>query len=125
MAVRLLTEHIILLRDVTTLPCIPRRRGKAGKLHPSTAWRWAMKGVRGIRLEVLRAGGVLCTSTEAVQRFFELLAEIPGLESAKPAEAGTDAAEVERQLDTLGVRDGEVRRTSGAKGSEHTQLEGT
>src|SRR5688572_26408741 len=116
MAVGLLTEHIILLRDVAALPCIPRRRGKAGKLHPSTAWRWAMKGVRGIRLEVVRAGGVLCTSTEAVQRFFELLAATPGLGPTRPAATGTDAAEVERQLDSLGVRAGRAGGTHPREG---------
>ena len=51
---------------------LPRRR--AGRRpHPNTLYRWASHGIRGIRLETLRVGGTLCTSLEALQRFFEAL----------------------------------------------------
>jgi hypothetical protein len=48
-----------------------RRNGK--RLHIATAFRWAKDGVRGVKLETIRVGGTLCTSVEALQRFFEKL----------------------------------------------------
>lgn len=46
-----------------------------GHQHLCSWHRWAVNGVRGIRLEVVRAGGALCTSREAVERFFAALSE--------------------------------------------------
>ncbi len=39
--------------------------------HPSVAtlWRWALKGVQGIRLETVKIGGRRFTSIEALDRF--------------------------------------------------------
>ena len=39
--------------------------------HPSTMWRWYMKGIRGVRLETFLCGGQRYTSTEAIERFIE------------------------------------------------------
>lgn len=51
---------------------LPRRR--AGRpVHPSTLYRWAAEGLRGVRLETIQVGGTLCTSIEALQRFFDRL----------------------------------------------------
>jgi len=64
-------EPLIPLCRVPTLSWIPhRRRGRP--LHPSTVFRWA-RGVRGVRLEVVRLGGTLCTSECALVRFFEAM----------------------------------------------------
>ncbi len=53
---------------------LPRRR--AGKRsHPNTLYRWASHGVRGHHLETIQVGGTLCTSLEALQRFFNQLSE--------------------------------------------------
>lgn len=47
-------------------------RGKSGKsVHISTVFRWAQRGVRGVKLETIRIGGALHTSTRALQRFAE------------------------------------------------------
>lgn len=51
---------------------LPRRR-RGRPVHPATIYRWAHVGLRGVRLEVIRMGGVTCTSTEALQRFFDQL----------------------------------------------------
>lgn len=54
---------------------LPRRR--AGKApHPATLYRWANVGLNGIRLETIQIGGTLCTSIEALQRFFNDLSEL-------------------------------------------------
>jgi hypothetical protein len=53
---------------------LPTRRGDRPP-HASCLFRWAKHGLRGVRLETLRVGGTLCTSREALERFFARLAE--------------------------------------------------
>lgn len=48
---------------------LPSSRTPDGQ-HVATLHRWARKGVRGARLEVIRLGGTTCTSHEALARFF-------------------------------------------------------
>src|SRR5262245_32119544 len=61
---------------------LPSRR--AGKpTHVATLYRWAQRGLRGVRLETLQVGGTLCTSREALQRFFERLSKNPGPEAPR------------------------------------------
>ncbi len=38
-------------------------------------YRWATEGLRGVHLETIQVGGTLCTSIEALQRFFERLGQ--------------------------------------------------
>ena len=60
-------EQLISLSEAPAV--LPRvRRGR--KLHPSTLYRWAKDGRHGVKLETLQVGGTLCTSVEALQRFF-------------------------------------------------------
>jgi hypothetical protein len=73
--IQLATEQVI---AVCRAPRhFPRRRG--GKLpHVATIYRWARYGVRAddssiVRLETIRAGRTLCTSVEAIQRFYQRL----------------------------------------------------
>lgn len=51
---------------------VPRRR-RGRTAHLSTLYRWSKAGCRGVRLETIQVGGSLCTSREALQRFFEAL----------------------------------------------------
>lgn len=53
---------------------LPKVNGR--RPHASTIWRWARKGISGIRLETLRLGGRFVTSLEALERFSITLAEI-------------------------------------------------
>jgi hypothetical protein len=53
---------------------LPTRRGDR-PAHASSLFRWAKYGLRGVRLETIRVGGTLCTSKEALERFFARLAE--------------------------------------------------
>lgn len=85
-----ISETLIALTDVPDK--LPRRRGK--KISYSTVYRWAQRGVRGKRLEVVRIGGVLYTSIEATSRFF--CEDSP----SKPSESRIDAVmSAERELD--------------------------
>lgn len=93
-------------------PLIPL--GKAAKFAPNhdgrpasyaTLHRWCTRGIRGVRLECLKAGKTWCTSREALTRFFRALAEaeLPG--AIPPAPARGDAArqrEVAAALDAAG-----------------------
>lgn len=57
----LLAEDCISLADVTSeLPSDPNK---------STAWRWAKRGLKGVKLEVVQIGGKAFTSRQALTRF--------------------------------------------------------
>lgn len=65
-------EEMIPLSQVPDLPIIGRgSRGR--RVAPSTIYRWASRGCKGVQLEVLRVGGVLKTTPSAVRRFTERL----------------------------------------------------
>ncbi len=84
-------ETIVSLTDAAkTLP--HRRAGK--KPHVSTLYRWAGNGLRGVKLETIQVGGTLCTSLEALQRFFDGLGAQSGV----------------RTLPTTPTREAEIRR---------------
>jgi hypothetical protein len=68
-----LSEEIHSLTNATKL--LPARRS-GRKPHVSCLFRWAKHGLRGVRLETIRVGGTLCTSREALERFFARLAEL-------------------------------------------------
>ncbi len=65
-------EQLLTLKDAAAR--LPRRR--AGRpTHRATLYRWCTVGYRAVRLECIRVGGTLCTSIEALQRFFDRLAK--------------------------------------------------
>jgi hypothetical protein len=44
-----------------------------GNPHPSTLVRWALRGIRGLKLETVVIGGRRYTSIEAIHRFISTL----------------------------------------------------
>ncbi len=102
MSIDVATQTVFPLAD--TPAHVPRRRG-GKKLNKATAFRWAKDGLRGVRLETLRVGGTLCTSVEALQRFFERLSEEEprATQMRTPAARQNALARVDRELDSLGV----------------------
>jgi hypothetical protein len=62
-------------------------------------WRWAARGIRGVRLEVVRVGGTTWTSVEALGRFFAALNGTAAL----PPTPTPSASAAERELDALGI----------------------
>jgi hypothetical protein len=94
-------EAPITLRQAARL--LPRRR--AGRpAHVSTLYRWALRGLRGVTLETIQIGGTLCTSREALQRFFARLSR------AQPAPAQATTAlrrravqRADEELDQIGI----------------------
>lgn len=72
-------------------------------VSPSTLWRWAKRGLRGVCLEIIHVGGTVCTSREALQRFFAALSHTP---LPVPHTQGRDEDRhkaVEAELDSMGL----------------------
>ncbi len=60
-----------------------------GNPHTATVWRWALRGVRGVKLDTLVVGGVRFTSEEAIARFLAALNDQP--KPPPPQHAAEDA----------------------------------
>ena len=65
-------EQLITLTEAARR--LPKIDGR--KVAISTLWRWCRKGLRGGHLEYVRVGRKICTSPQAMQRFFSKLAEL-------------------------------------------------
>jgi Protein of unknown function (DUF1580) len=52
---------------------------------PATLYRWALKGIRGVKLETVMMGGRRYTSDEAVDRFFARLSQPQAASTAAPS----------------------------------------
>lgn len=73
MLIDLKTERPISLKDACVHPLIVRgHRDKNGAAY-STLWRWHKSGLNGVLLETVRIGSTLCTTEEALIRFFQKL----------------------------------------------------
>ncbi len=71
-----------------------------------TTWRWAQRGVRGVKIETFAIGGRRYTTTEAFQRFVEATtAAAQGVTPAARTNRQREAAiaKAEAELDMLGV----------------------
>ena len=75
------TEKPITLAEATSF--IPGIGGKT--VHYQTVHRWAIKGLRGVKLETVVLGGRRCTSVEAIQRFAERITMSRDRQIAPPA----------------------------------------
>src|SRR3954468_21569029 len=53
---------------------LPRLRG-GKRVHVATVFRWAQRGIRGVRLAVIQIGAVKCTTPEAIDDFFRRLTD--------------------------------------------------
>jgi hypothetical protein len=80
----LLKEEMLTLTEAARV--LPTGHGKA--IHISTLWRWCRKGIKGRRLEYVRAGRRIFTSKEAIGRFMSLLAEDDARDSAADTKTG-------------------------------------
>ena len=80
---------------------------KAGRLlstnpSPATMWRWALKGVDGVKLETFKIGGRRYTTAEALDLF---LARLNGPHSANEPQVSSLR---ERQKDVASQRASEI-----------------
>jgi hypothetical protein len=74
MAIDFTKENVISLTEACKL--LPQRRG-GKRPHISTLYRWSSSGYRNVVLETIRVSGTLCTSSEALQRFFDRMTGLP------------------------------------------------
>ena len=65
-------EQLITLAEATKH--LPKVDGK--KVSVCTLWRWCRRGLRGLFLEYVRVGRKICTTREAMLRFFSELADL-------------------------------------------------
>jgi hypothetical protein len=65
-------EQLITLSEAAKL--LPKVNGKKPAI--CTLWRWCRKGLRGVFLEYVRVGRKICTTREAMHRFFTDIADI-------------------------------------------------
>jgi len=93
------------VEDIFPLSEVPKRvPGRNGRrLNTCTAYRWAQRGVRGVKLEVLALGGCKYTSLAALQRFAERLSGggVPRLRTSRQRERAH--ARAARELEAEGV----------------------
>jgi hypothetical protein len=68
-----LNDKLLTLPDIAKL--IPsRRRGRP--CSNATVWRWAMTGLRGVKLETICVGCQMMSTTKALEEFFRKLGEV-------------------------------------------------
>ena len=94
-------RQLLTLREAARL--LPRRR-RGRPMHVATLHRWATHGLRGVRLETVQVGGARCTTREALQRFFERLADpVPAPTKETPSARQLAVERAEEELDAIGI----------------------
>lgn len=92
------------LRPLREAACwVPSRRS-GRPTHPSTLVRWALRGIKGQKLEVTRVGATLCCTRRSLLRFFNAVtAADPRLSSKLQATPAND--HVIEQLRRRGLKE--------------------
>ncbi len=87
---------------------VPGRGGR--KVHIRTLESWISRGIRGIYLESIMIGGIICTSLQALSRFHVAVTEAKNSGRRPMAsnprtdrERGRDNAAARRKLQAAGV----------------------
>jgi hypothetical protein len=93
MSVDLLAEHRLSLTELS----------KQQRIAVSTIWRWAIRGIRGHRLECFSLGGRRYTTHEAFARFVARTNGEKVVNGQLPRQREAAIREAERDLDRLGA----------------------
>ena len=98
--INIMTEQIVTMVQAARLkPAI--RQGRPTNI--STLYRWASRGLRGVRLEVVRLGGATYTTVEALQRFADRLTRASSPAGRRvPARDPPAARDTDAEFDQLG-----------------------
>jgi hypothetical protein len=96
MPIDCLTESTFSLTEAARR--LPRLR-KGRPVHVSTLWRWATRGLRGVRLETTMVGGARVTSLAALEAFFNATNNASGM----PSHPRSDMSAADRELTSLGL----------------------
>ena len=95
-AIRCDSTHMIDITRESTVSFAAAPAIIPGRPHISQVYRWASRGLRGIRLEWVQVGGQRYTSREAIQRFISRLTAAAGGEAAPTPPPARRQAEVSR-----------------------------
>lgn len=89
--------------------------------RPSTVtiWRWATKGVRGVRLEHVRVGRRMVTTEEAINTFFRDLSSVPAVERAPLTNRPQKSTEKQRERELSKTMSSLIARRMLLKETEH------
>ncbi len=92
------------LTRVPGLKIIPPRRANS-RLHVRTVFRWALSGVRGVRLRTTLVGGQRCTTLADLHAFFAAVDAARQSAPVRPpvARPAPTRSAVESDLDRLGL----------------------
>lgn len=82
------------------------RGGKPAPPNPSTIWRWATVGIRGVKLRTRRIGGTTTTTAADVRAFIDAInSDEPAAPSAStPAQSRRAHQAAAKALDAANVR---------------------
>jgi hypothetical protein len=101
------TEEMFPLPVVRKFLPVSSRTGKP--VHPSVIFRWIRYGLKArdggkVHLEALKCGGSLCTSREALDRFFAELTRRASIPVVRNEINSTDLGETSRKLESAGLK---------------------
>jgi hypothetical protein len=88
------------------LPPSPRT---GNPVHPSVIFRWIKRGLKAadgtvVHLDAVKAGSSLCTSREAIERFFGELTARCGLPATAPRVSARERQRITRDLKAAGLQ---------------------
>lgn len=87
-----------------------RRFGR--RPNVATIWRWAIRGLRGVRLQTIALGRYRYTTRSAIERFIEQTSAVIGPRDTAPTASTRDPDE---QSFSAGERSAAVRRRTAEK----------
>jgi hypothetical protein len=100
MSIDPLTDELVTLPQAAAL--FPRRRA-GSKVSTSTLWRWYTRGSRGVRLEVVRIGGQVLTSRDAIRHFIAARSVAGGAAVPQAPAASTRSKRAMKELERMGM----------------------
>jgi len=100
MSIDPLTDELLTLPQAAAL--FPRRRA-GSKVSTTTLWRWYSRGSRGVRLEVVRIGGQVLTSRDAIRDFIAARSVAGGAAVPQAPAASTRSKRAIKALERMGM----------------------
>ena len=100
MSIDPLSDELLTLPQAAAL--FPRRRA-GSKVSTSTLWRWYSRGSRGVRLEVVRIGGQVLTTRDAIRDFIVARSLAGGAPVPQAPAPSTRSKRAMRELEQMGM----------------------
>ena len=88
---------------------LPESARTGRPVHPTVIARWITRGLKakdgtGVHLEAVKAGQALCTSREAIKRFFDELTRRENLPADRPTVQRAPQESTSRRLASAGLK---------------------